>query len=48
MFALLITVLILAVFTEVKKNSEFEQERVIGEELTENTMLHKELRDSIR
>ena len=48
MFALLITVLLLAVYTEVKQNSEFEQELAIGEDVTENSLLGKEIRDSIR
>lgn len=48
MFALLITALLLAVFTEVNKNSEFEQELVGREEVTENSTLNKVLRDSIR
>ena len=48
MFALLITVLLLAVFTDVKQNPEFEHELGIGKDITENSMLAKESRDSIR
>ncbi|WP_373516862.1 hypothetical protein [Pricia sp.] len=48
MFALLIAVLLLTVFTEVEKNPKFEQEFVIGKDIIENTMLANESRDSIR
>lgn len=48
MFAILITVLLLAVFTEEKKNQNFEQELVIGEGMTENLMLGAASQDSIR
>ncbi len=48
MFALLITVLLLTVFTDVKQNAEFENELGIGKDITENSMLAKESRDSIR
>ncbi len=48
MFAVLITVLLLAVFTDVKKNPKFEQELVIGQDVTENSTLGAAGRDSIR
>ncbi len=48
MFALLIAVLFLAVFTKVEKSAEFEQELVIGVDVTENSMLGAASRDSIR
>lgn len=48
MFAVLITVLLLAVFTDVEKNPEFEQELGIRENLNENLMVGATGQDSIR
>ncbi len=48
MFAVLITVLLLAVFTDVKKNQDFEEDLVIGEDVTENLMFGAASRDSIK
>ncbi len=52
MFAFLIMVLLLAVFTDVKKNREFEHElgigKDIGKDLTENTMLGAASHDSVK
>ncbi|SDD65214.1 hypothetical protein SAMN05421636_101315 [Pricia antarctica] len=48
MFAFLVMVLLLAVFTDVKKNREFEHELGIGKDLTENTMLGTTSHDSVK
>lgn len=48
MFAFLITVLLLAVFTDVRKNPQFEHKLDIGKDITENSMLSAASRDSIK
>ncbi len=48
MFSMSITMLLVAVLTDTNKNSEFEKELGIAEDITENTRLGAAIRDSIR
>lgn len=48
MFALLITVLVMAVFTDVKKDADFQHELGIGNHITENSIMDVANRDSIK
>ncbi len=48
MFSMSITMLLVAVFTDGNKNSGFEKELGIAEDITENALVGVEIRDSIR
>ena len=48
MFAILVTVLLLAVFTDVEENVEFDKQLGIGEEITKHSALRTAVRDSLQ